>query len=123
MNSANRDNVRRSIKAREQGQARIRSVTTAVTTASVITAGAVALILPGSAHATGPSTHAPTQAPHRTSKSAPSVRTPAATPEHSTSKSGASTGSANSSSGANGFSQSAAPAAGSGSGQVTSGGT
>jgi hypothetical protein len=52
-NSANRDTARRAIKAREQGQARIRSVTTAVTTASVITAGAVTLILPGSAHAPG----------------------------------------------------------------------
>ena len=40
IDSANRDNARRAIKTREQGEARIRSVTTAVTTASVITAGA-----------------------------------------------------------------------------------
>ena len=53
INSANRANARRAIKAREHGQARIRSVTTAVTTASVITAGAVTLILPGSTHAPG----------------------------------------------------------------------
>ena len=52
INSANRD-ARRAIKAREQGQARIRSVTTAVTTVSVITAGAVTLILPGSTHGAG----------------------------------------------------------------------
>jgi hypothetical protein len=123
MNSANRDSARRAIKAREQGQARIRSVTTAVTTASVITAGAVALILPGSSHATGPSTPAPKPAPHRTSRPAPSVPARAAAPDPSASQSGASAGSANSSSGASGFSPSAAPGAGSGGGQVTSGGT
>ena len=48
MSSAHRDGIRRAIAAREQGRSKVRSTTTAVTMASVVTAGALALALPGS---------------------------------------------------------------------------
>jgi len=121
MNSANRDNLRRAVRARDHGQARIRSVTMAATTASVITAGTVTLILPGSAHAIGKT--APSGAATRTSNPAPSVSARPAAPDPPVGSPSANPGSANPSTGTSGLSPNTAPAAGSGSGQVTSGGT
>ena len=42
------DGIRRAVAAREHGRSKVRSTTTAVTVASVVTAGALALALPGS---------------------------------------------------------------------------
>ena len=56
MSSAHRDGIRRAIADREQGRNKVRSTTTAVTMASVVTAGALALVLPGSTHKTDTST-------------------------------------------------------------------
>ena len=50
MSRADRDGIRRAIAARERGRDKVRSTTTAVTMASVVTAGALALALPGSTH-------------------------------------------------------------------------
>ena len=55
MSSAHRDGIRRAIAAREHGRNKVRSTTTAVTMASVVTAGALALALPGSTHKTSTS--------------------------------------------------------------------
>ena len=52
MSSAHRDGIRRAIADRERGRSKVRSTTTAVTMASVVTAGALALVLPGSTHKT-----------------------------------------------------------------------
>ena len=46
MSNAHRDRIRRAVAARESGRAKVRSATTAVTMASVVTAGALALALP-----------------------------------------------------------------------------
>jgi len=43
MSSAHRDGIRRAIAARDDGRNKVRSTTTAVTMASVVTAGALAL--------------------------------------------------------------------------------
>ena len=50
MSSADRDGIRQAIADRERGRNKVRSATTAVTMASVVTAGALALVLPGSTH-------------------------------------------------------------------------
>ena len=55
MSSSHRDGIRRAVAAREQGRSKVRSTTTAVTMASVVTAGALALALPGSTHKTSTS--------------------------------------------------------------------
>ena len=56
MSSARRDDgIREAQAARERGRAKVRSTTTAVTMASVVTAGALALALPGSTHKTSAS--------------------------------------------------------------------
>ena len=55
MSSAHRDGIRRAIAAREHGRNKVRSATTAVTVASVVTAGALAFALPGSTHKTSTS--------------------------------------------------------------------
>src|ERR1017187_4241031 len=54
--SAHRDGIRRAIAARENGREKVRSATTAVSVASVVAAGALALALPGSTHKTTTST-------------------------------------------------------------------
>ena len=51
MNSENRADLRRRVRARDRAQARVRSVTVAVAAASAAAVGALALHLPGSAHA------------------------------------------------------------------------
>src|SRR3979411_1408427 len=49
MSNARRDDgIRQAVAARERGRSKVRSTTTAVTMASVVTAGALALALPGS---------------------------------------------------------------------------
>ena len=58
MSRARRDDgIRQAVAARERGRNKVRSATTAVTMASVVTAGALALALPGSAHKTSASSH------------------------------------------------------------------
>src|SRR5207253_9794332 len=56
MSDARRDDgIRQAVTARERGRAKVRSTTTAVTMASVVTAGALAPALPGPATKTTPS--------------------------------------------------------------------
>jgi len=50
MSKADRDGIKRAMATRAQGRAKVRSTTTAVTMASVVVTGAVALALPGSTH-------------------------------------------------------------------------
>ena len=58
MSNARRDDgIRKAQAARERGRAKVRSTTTAVTMASVVTAGALALALPGSTHKTSTSSN------------------------------------------------------------------
>ena len=68
MSDARRDDgIRQAVAARERGRSKVRSTTTAVTMASVVTAGALALALPGSttrpAHPADPAPPRPTRAP------------------------------------------------------------
>src|SRR5271165_7629813 len=99
MSSAHRDGIRRAIAARELGRDKVRSTTTAVTMASVVTAGALALVLPGSTH-------------HSTTSTSTSTGSP------STGSSSTNSGSSSSNSGSSG---SSSTSSGSGSGSTSSG--
>jgi len=122
MSRAQRYTVRQAMAARERGRAKVRSATTAVTMASVVTAGAVALVLPGAAHKTA------------ASQSGTSGSSSASSPGSGSSSAGSSTGSGAGSSGAGsssnsssqnsgGFSSGSAPSASSGGSVATSGGS
>ena len=110
MNSENRGNVRRAAQARDDAQARVRSLTVTVTAASVVAVGALAVNLPGSAHATVKSGDG-----QRVAKPAPSATAPSATAPATTAPAPTS--------GTSGLSSGSAPAPSSGGGQVTSGGS
>jgi hypothetical protein len=101
MSSAHADRIRRAVAARKQGQAKVRSTTTAVTLASVAVTGALAL--PGSAHKTAASS--------------------SGTSGSSANSSSGSTATSSSSSSSSGFSSGSSPTSSSGSSQATSGGS
>ena len=76
MSNARRDDgIREAQAARERGRAKVRSTTTAVTMASVVTAGALALALPGSTHKTSTSSNSGSTSSGSSSSSASSGST------------------------------------------------
>ncbi len=76
MSNARRDDgIREAQAARERGRAKVRSTTTAVTMASVVTAGALALALPGSTHKTSASSNSGSTSSGSSSSSASSGST------------------------------------------------
>jgi hypothetical protein len=107
--SADRDGIRRAIADRKRGRSRVKSTTTAVTMASVVTAGALALVLPGTTHKAEGSTSTGTSSGSASSGSASSGST--------------SSGSSNSGSSSSGLSSGSTPTSSSGSSQTTSGGS
>jgi hypothetical protein len=106
MNSEGRADVHRSVQARDAAKARVRSLTVTVTAASVVTAGALTLNLPGSANAT-----AKPGDEKYVSKPAPATSAPATSAPSSSAPA------------SSGLSSGSAPAPASGGGQVTSGGS
>ena len=97
MSNARRDDgIRQAQAARERGRAKVRSTTTAVTMASVVTAGALALALPGSTHKTSTSSSSGATSSGSSSSSASSGST------SSGSASSGSTGSSSTGSGSTG---------------------
>ena len=129
MSSAQRDGIRRAIAAREQGRSKVRSTTTAVTMASVVTAGALALALPGSTHKTSTSSVLDVDRLVLNGFQLDEFRiielefrTPQA-PVHTSSGSSSSNSSNSSNSSSSGLSSGSSPTSSSGSSQATSGGS
>src|SRR5450631_1637751 len=119
--SAHRDGIRRAIAARENGREKVRSATTAVSVASVVAVGALALALPGSTHKT---TSTGSSSTGSTSTNSGSSSTSSGSSSGSSSSGSSSSGSSNSgSSSSSGISSSSTPSSSSGSTQVTSGGS
>src|SRR5271165_7136556 len=125
MSSSHRDGIRRAIAAREQGRDKVRSTTTAVTMASVVTAGALALVLPGSTHHSTTSTSTSTGSPSTGSSStnSGSSSSNSGSSGSSSTSSGSSNSSNSSNSSSSGLSSGSSPTSSSGSSQVTSGGS
>jgi len=122
--NSRRDEIRRAVAARERAEARIGSITTTVAVASVVTAGALAVTMPGPAHRTGPSARSCARLVRDTVRSpflwlgTGSVRLGRAQPGHELVVDAGS-----GSPGSGGFSPSPPPTAGSGGAQGTSGGS
>src|ERR1017187_10059438 len=117
--SAHRDGIRRAIAARENGREKVRSATTAVSVASVVAVGALALALPGSTHKTT-STGSSSTGSTSTNSGSSSTSSGSGSSGSGSSNSGSSNSGSSSSSG---ISSSSTPSSSSGSTQVTSGGS